>query len=141
MLETLLAAVLLQFSIAARVNDYEKAVGLYKTVEQIENILYPSNAIETPAVFFPVAWCESRLIHAGKVVTRSHTNDVGIMQINEKTWLKNTKSLELNIYEKNDNIRMAYKIYLKHGLDPWLASKKCWQKYGISNWNAKNYGI
>ena len=71
--------------------------------------------------------CESGLRQFDKSgnVIKSHTNDYGITQINEKTWDKKAKEMGLdykgNIYE---NLLMAKHVYDISGESAWVCSKK-----------------
>lgn len=129
-LAILLVAVLSQLEVAALENDYYKAVSLHKTSIQIRNILDKDNALEMPEFFYPLAWCESKLLHQRKgIVTISKTKDVGLLQIHSKSWLEESKRLGLDIFDEYDNIRFAYRLYLKNGFRDWNASASCWSKY------------
>jgi hypothetical protein len=52
---------------------------------------------------------------------RSHTNDWGIAQINEKTWDSTAQSLGLDYkYSLEDNLKMAQHVYRVQGITAWV---------------------
>lgn len=54
----------------------------------------------------------------------SHTNDVGIMQINMKTWAKLANELELDIVNSpEDNVRMGRIIKEIQGHKAWVCHR------------------
>ena len=67
--------------------------------------------------------CESNFIHEknGEVL-KSHTNDYGIMQINQ-LWLPEAKELGLDIFKLEDNIKMGKHILDKQGYDAWFCNR------------------
>jgi len=77
-----------------------------------------------------VAFCESSLEHTeedgsvkrGKVDSR----DTGLMQINKKYHLTDSKKLGLDINNIHDNMHYALFLVKYQGLRPWKASKHCW---------------
>ena len=65
----------------------------------------------------------------GQVLMRANTNgtiDIGIGQINEYYWGKVATKLGLNLTIEEDNIKMANWIYENYGVEPWKASRSCW---------------
>ena len=62
----------------------------------------------------------------GKVLI-STTSDYGSCQINQ-VHLEHSKKLGLDITKEADNITYAIMLYEQSGTQPWLASKKCWNK-------------
>ena len=77
-----------------------------------------------------VAFCESGGTHYnkdGSVIENKKTGDVGLMQINESIWGKTAKKLGLDIYEMEDNVRMAKYILKVQGLNAWKPSFQCWR--------------
>jgi hypothetical protein len=83
-------------------------------------------------VLIDIASCESHFIqfdadgtiHRGKV----NPQDVGVMQINEKYHLSDSKKLGLDIYTLEGNMAYAKHLYEKQGTRPWEYSSKCWNK-------------
>ena len=79
-----------------------------------------------------IAWCESRYrqftpkgdILRGEV----NSQDIGVMQINERYHLKTAQDLDLNLYSLEGNLAYAKYLYEKKGTAPWIHSKKCWGK-------------
>lgn len=69
-----------------------------------------------------LAYCESSLRHYkdnGKVLTGIvNPNDKGVLQINEPTWKKTAKELNLNIYDPIENCLLAAWI-IKHDSRGW----------------------
>lgn len=61
---------------------------------------------------------------------RVNPNDIGQCQINidpETTdWLRISQSLNLDVFKKEDNARMAQWIYDHYGSQPWNWSRGCW---------------
>jgi len=89
------------------------------------------------ARFFPdapvmrdVAFCESRLRHFdfwGNVI-QSSTGDYGLFQINARYHERMARRMGLNIYELTGNVQFARWLFDKQGLQPWEASRWCWEK-------------
>lgn len=73
-----------------------------------------------------VAVCESGIRHfapiTGTILT-SKTNDLGLFQINSKTWLEKSKELGYDIYTVRGNIKMARYIYEVQGINAWVCNK------------------
>jgi hypothetical protein len=84
-------------------------------------------------ILIDIAECESNFRQTDKdgEIFRGVRNplDVGVMQINEKYHLKESKKLGYDIYSVEGNIAYARFLYEKEGARPWLASSKCWAKY------------
>jgi len=80
--------------------------------------------------FVSIARCESgiRQFTANGDVIRSRTNDVGLFQVNLKTWEKKSKELGIDIYTLEGNVIMAKVIYDQQGISAWNASIHCWKK-------------
>ena len=112
--------------------SFYEALPLYQTLLQAEKIIAQGgyHPAEVPDELLPVFWCESKLVHSynGKIV-RSKTNDIGISQINLKSWAKKAKEMQLDLYLKNDNLAFALYLYEQNGLKDWSASRKCWSKF------------
>lgn len=84
------------------------------------------NEFENDEVMLKIAHCESGTRHFDKQgnVIRSHTNDVGLMQINVPTWESKAKDMGIDIYTAEGNVKMAKHILEVQGLDAWV----CYQK-------------
>lgn len=84
-------------------------------------------------VLIDIAKCESRFKHTDEDgnITRGEANkyDVGVMQINEKYHLEESKKLGYDIYTLDGNMAYARYLYEKQGARPWLSSSKCWSQY------------
>jgi hypothetical protein len=66
----------------------------------------------------------------GLVLTRVNKNgslDIGIAQINDKTWGAQATSLGYDLYTKEGNEAMAKFILSKYGTKPWYLSAKTWK--------------
>lgn len=84
--------------------------------------------------FVAIAKAESSLRHhdsKGKVLRgEANRNDIGVMQINEKIWGDRAKKEGLDIYDLEDNIKMAVNvIYKERGFTPWNWSKTNQDKF------------
>jgi hypothetical protein len=93
--------------------------------------------IETlPPVLKRIAQCESGGKHFGKNgqvlvranVSKTHNSvDIGKYQVNSLYWGDKATELGLNLWQEEDNEKMALWIYQNSSTDAWSASKKCWQ--------------
>lgn len=81
-------------------------------------------------VLAEVARCEStfrQFDSSGHVVRgEADSNDVGIMQINERYHLERARALGYDIYTLQGNMAYARYLYEMEGTKPWKASKPCW---------------
>lgn len=79
-----------------------------------------------------IASCESEFRHynsRGNIIRGEvDSNDVGLMQINERYHLDRSETLGYNIYSIDGNMAYARYLYEKEGTKPWNASKNCWIK-------------
>lgn len=81
-----------------------------------------------------IAQCESGGSHLGKngqVVVNGNTNgsvDVGLYQINDRLWGKAASDMGYNLSIEKDNRAFAIYLYTTQGTEPWIWSKKCWNK-------------
>lgn len=99
-----------------------------KTVEQLVREYFKDNP-----ELVAVAWCESRFrqvdsdgnLHRGIV----NQNDIGVMQINIVYHLEQAMKLGMDLYTLEGNMAYAKYLFEKQGLQPWSASKPCWEKY------------
>ncbi len=77
-----------------------------------------------------IASCESQtrqFDQTGAVLRgRVNSQDVGLMQINEKYHLSTSKKLGLDIYSLEGNINYAKYLYKTQGVKPWVHSSSCW---------------
>lgn len=77
-----------------------------------------------------IAYCESqyRQLNESGTVLRGHINsqDVGIMQINEKYHLVGSKNLGYDIHTLEGNLDYAKHLYKTQGVRPWIHSSHCW---------------
>ena len=84
-------------------------------------------------IMIDIARCESHFKQTDENgnITRGVANpfDVGVMQINEKYHLEESKKLGYDIYTLQGNMEYARYLYEKQGARPWLASSKCWSQY------------
>lgn len=70
--------------------------------------------------------CESHFRQydrTGAVLTSS-TTDVGITQINVKTWLAKSKELGYDIYSEDGNLLMARHVLTVQGIKAWVCYNK-----------------
>jgi hypothetical protein len=81
-------------------------------------------------VALAIAQCESthrQYNEQGEVLRgRENSQDVGVFQINEKYHLEASRSLGLDIYSTEGNIRYAMYLLENQGRAPWIHSKPCW---------------
>ncbi len=98
-----------------------------KTTEQI----IAEHFTDTP-ILKKIAACESQsrqFDETGSVLRgRVNSQDVGVMQINEKYHLKEANKLGLDIYTIEGNIDYAKHLYETQGVKPWVHSSTCWDK-------------
>jgi hypothetical protein len=85
-------------------------------------------------ILIEVARCESEFRQFdknGKVIRgRVVSDDIGVMQINEFYHGETAKNMGMDIYTTEGNVAYAKYLYEKYGLNPWSASKPCWNKSG-----------
>ncbi len=81
-------------------------------------------------IMVDIARCESHMRQYDKngLVIRGEidSNDVGVMQINERYHKDIATKLGLDLEKLTDNLVYARRLYEKQGSDPWVSSKKCW---------------
>lgn len=98
-----------------------------KTTEEI----IAEHFTDTP-ILKKIAVCESqnRQFDETGAVLRGKVNsqDVGVMQINEKYHLEAAKKLGLDIYTLEGNTDYAKHLYKTQGVKPWVHSSSCWDK-------------
>ena len=85
---------------------------------------------QIPAIIKKIAFCESRDRHfdeKGDVVRGTlNPRDIGKYQINLLAWGGEAKKLGIDVFTEKGNEQMALIIYRRHGTQPWMYSKKCW---------------
>lgn len=102
----------------------------YKVNEVEKVIEVPRNA----PVLERIATCESNKSHFGKngqVLVVGNTNksvDVGYYQINMQIWGAKATELKLNLMVEEDNKKFGEYLYATLGTEPWVWSKKCWNR-------------
>lgn len=83
-------------------------------------------------IMIDVARCESHFTqyNGDGTVLRGRVNsqDVGVMQINEKYHLSDSIKLGFNIYTLEGNMAYARHLYKTQGTRPWEYSSHCWNK-------------
>lgn len=77
-----------------------------------------------------IAFCESTFRQNGKngevLRGKTITQDVGVMQINERFHAAQAEKLGYDIYTLEGNLGYAKWLYEKEGARPWMSSSKCW---------------
>lgn len=88
---------------------------------------------EDAPILAEIAFCESRFRQYDENgnVLRGVVNsqDVGVLQINEKYHLDTAQKLGLNIYTLEGNMAYAKYLYDTQGTRPWNHSSPCWGKH------------
>ena len=83
-------------------------------------------------ILIEVASCEStfRQFNSSGKLLRGEVNsdDVGVMQINEKYHYERAMKMGLDIRTLEGNLAYAKWLYDNQGLKPWNSSSKCWTK-------------
>lgn len=88
----------------------------------------------TPKILSRIAQCESGGSHynkAGQVLVVGNTDksvDVGKFQINMKYWGAKATELGYDLFDEEDNYKMAKYLFENFGSEPWIWSKACWNK-------------
>lgn len=104
------------------------ATSSLKTREDMEAYLKDEYS-DTP-ILIDIARCEStfKQYHEDGRVVRGliDSDDIGLMQINERYHGETAKKLGLDIYKVDGNVEYAKYLYKKFGTQPWSASSKCW---------------
>jgi hypothetical protein len=87
---------------------------------------------DTP-ILAEIAFCESRtrqFDEYGNVLRGvQNSQDVGVMQINEKYHLATSQKLGINIYTLEGNMAYGKYLYNTQGTKPWNYSSGCWGKH------------
>ena len=84
------------------------------------------------AIMIDVARCESQFRQnnpdGSTLRGRVNSQDVGVMQINEKYHAATALKLGLNLYTIEGNMAYGRYLYETQGTAPWVHSSKCWNK-------------
>jgi hypothetical protein len=118
-------------ALASTVQYFRWAYPTTITKEVIKEVLI-NQEVSYP-VLDRIAQCESGNSHLdknGQVMLRGNTNksvDVGVFQINS-LWFKKATELGLDLTKEKDNREFATYLYKTYGTEPWVWSKKCWNK-------------
>ncbi len=124
-------------------NKSEKVVIVaVATKESAESAFNPSNLIDDETrdaveeyfkdepLLVHIAFCESSFRQDGKngevLRGRAVSEDVGVMQINERYHGERAKKLGYDIHTLEGNMGYAKWLYEKEGARPWMSSSKCW---------------
>ena len=96
----------------------------YASVEKIVEV--PTKA----PVLDRISMCESGGKHYDKngQVLINATKDMGVFQINVPIHGKKATEMGLNLAIEKDNRTYAQYLYENFGTEPWIHSKKCWNK-------------
>lgn len=93
---------------------------------------YLSEYYKDEPLLVEIAKCESTLRHfdsKGRVLRGNvDSNDVGVMQINERYHLEKSAELGFDIHTVEGNLAYAKWLFGKYSHQPWSASKPCWGK-------------
>ena len=94
---------------------------------------YVRNYFSDIPIMAEIAKCESHFRHfntAGTVLRGEvNSQDVGVMQINERYHLDHSLNLDLDIHTLEGNVRYARALYEKKGTRPWVHSRPCWSRH------------
>lgn len=104
---------------------------------EVPNEAKPRNTEEIVKEYFKntpllahISYCESRFTQFDKngeiFRGRQNPDDVGVMQINTKYHLKESKKLGMDIYTLKGNLEYGKYLYEHQGSAPWNASSPCW---------------
>jgi hypothetical protein len=90
---------------------------------------------DTP-ILVEIARCESTFAQydkKGNVIRgRVDSQDVGVMQINERYHLEKATEMGYDIHNIEGNVLYAKYLYENEGSKPWNASSKCWKGKKLS---------
>ena len=121
----------LQFADKVTVTSKEK-IAVKKLIDsaEVEEVVR-SYFADTP-ILAEVSRCESHFtqfnedgsIHQGV----ANPSDIGVMQINRRFHLKESKKLGIDIFTLEGNLAYAKHLYEEQGVAPWSASSRCWKK-------------
>lgn len=112
---------------ASKETDKELGATLSTTEAQVKAYF-----ADTP-ILAEIAFCESRFRQFdgnGNVLRGvQNSQDVGVMQINEKYHLETAQKLGLNLYTLEGNMAYGKYLYDTQGTKPWNYSSHCWGKH------------
>ncbi len=102
-------------------------------LNQIENTeAYVKTYFAKTPILAEVARCESRyhqFTKSGDVIRGMvDSDDIGVMQINERYNGVTAKNLGFDIYTLDGNLAFGQWMYDHQGTQPWSASEPCWGK-------------
>jgi len=102
-----------------------------KTTEEI----IAERFAETP-ILKKIAFCESRNRQIDSITGKAlrgtvNSQDIGLMQINEKYHLSDSQKLGFDIYTLEGNIDYAQHLYKTQGVRPWIHSSPCWDASNV----------
>lgn len=113
------------------IDSVEKDYGPISDTKNVKR--YVEDKFADKPILISIAKCESQYRQYdknGNVLRGIENNlDVGVMQINEKYHLKDSKKLGYDIYTIEGNTAYAEYLYDKQGAKPWMSSSPCWAKY------------
>ena len=75
-----------------------------------------------PELFLKIAMCESGL---NPMAINPTSSASGLFQFLPSTWSNWGKG---DVFDVNDNVDAAIRLFLARGTAPWNPSKSCWQK-------------
>lgn len=105
------------------------------SLKQKRTLAIASKFFKNHPSMIKVAFCESSLEHTENdgTVKRGDVDprDTGLMQINKGYHQRDAARMGLNLNEIHDNMRYALYLYKRDGLQPWNASKPCWDNLHI----------
>ena len=82
-----------------------------------------------------IAFCESSLVHKenGELKrNRQGSSAVGALQILSSVHKQDLKKQGLNLNKTEDYFQFARFLFENRGVQPWQASKKCWNQHKIA---------
>lgn len=103
--------------------DIQKKLDIVKLQQKQEITLR-----DLPIELQHIAICESggKQHYANGKIVKGPYGEIGLFQIHPLHKQK-AKSMNLDIYDPNDNMEFALYLYKKNGLKDWEASKHCWK--------------
>jgi len=112
------------------INKVETKKVIALTKEEVEN--RAKVVFKEDPILLEIAMCESSFRQYGPdgLVLRGKVNsdDVGLMQINEKYHAQKALELGFDLKSPEGNIQYAKWLYDKEGSQPWIASSNCWKQ-------------
>lgn len=96
-----------------------------ESVQEIVENFFGKNSVLTR-----IARCESsfRQFDSSGNILRGKVNkkDIGVMQINEQFHAAKARSLGIDLYTLQGNLKYAALLYKEQGTAPWNSSEGCW---------------